>query len=120
MDTTTAPTTAYQLTPASNDPRLDSSPPASPPLTSASLTNADKASVNDDDAPHENPKKGLRFWLIIFSLLVATFLSALDLTAISTALPKIAAELESQDYAWIGNAYRQVGLSAWEKRRARS
>lgn len=39
----------------------------------------------DDDAPIPQ-KKGLRFWLIIVSLLVSTFLAALDLTAIATAV----------------------------------
>ncbi|KIM79120.1 hypothetical protein PILCRDRAFT_823692 [Piloderma croceum F 1598] len=51
------------------------------------------------------PPKDIRFWLIIMSLLVATFLSALDLTAISTALPTIAHALKSEDFTWIGNAY---------------
>jgi len=49
--------------------------------------------------------KDLRFWLIIFSLLIATFISALDLTAISTALPTIARTLNSREFAWAGNAY---------------
>lgn len=58
----------------------------------------------DDDAPIPQ-KKGLRFWLIIVSLLVSTFLAALDLTAIATALPTIAEQLNSTDYTWIGSAY---------------
>lgn len=35
----------------------------------------------------QDQKKGFTFWIIIVSLLLATFISALDLTAISTALP---------------------------------
>lgn len=70
--------------------------------------------------------KDARFWLVIMGLLIATFLSALDLTgwypsiiynitnfklmpgllpAISTALPTIAHTLKSEDFTWIGNAY---------------
>ncbi|ORY88553.1 iron permease [Leucosporidium creatinivorum] len=63
-----------------------------------------------DGEPHEEAQqptapKDLRFWLIILALLLATFLAALDLTAISTALPTISAALHSREYAWIGNAY---------------
>ncbi|KAF7976442.1 hypothetical protein HWV62_6677 [Athelia sp. TMB] len=53
----------------------------------------------------EKAPKDFRFWMIFVCLLVATFLAALDLTAISTALPTIAAALHSEDFAWIGNAY---------------
>ncbi|KZP23735.1 MFS general substrate transporter [Athelia psychrophila] len=45
--------------------------------------------------------KDARFWMIFVSLLVATFLAALDLTA----LPTITSALHSEDFAWIGNAY---------------
>jgi hypothetical protein len=77
-----------------------------------------------EERPNGAAPKDLRFWLIIFSLLIATFLSALDLTgmsdpssfmwngkvlthysAISTALPTIARALNSMQFAWIGNAY---------------
>ncbi|SCV67146.1 BQ2448_5792 [Microbotryum intermedium] len=50
-------------------------------------------------------EKGIRFWLIIVSLMLATFLAALDVTAISTALPTIAEALDSREFAWIANAY---------------
>lgn len=32
--------------------------------------------------------KGIRFWLVVLALCSASFLSALDLTAVSTALPQ--------------------------------
>lgn len=51
------------------------------------------------------PPKDIRFWLIIVSLLVATLLAALDLTAIATALPTIADALRSNDFTWIGTSY---------------
>ncbi|KAF7981925.1 hypothetical protein HWV62_30691 [Athelia sp. TMB] len=55
--------------------------------------------------PEEKAPKDFRFWMIFVCLLIATFLAALDLTAISTALPTIAGALHSEDFAWIGNAY---------------
>jgi hypothetical protein len=68
--------------------------------------------------------KGSRFWLVFLSLCVSTFLSALDLTAVSSCLPTstfcslfnvpvpelillptVAAELHSDKYSWVGSAY---------------
>jgi MFS family permease len=66
--------------------------------------------IKGEDGASATPKD-IRFWLIIMSLLVATFLSALDLTAISTALPTIAHALNSEDFTWIGNAYSITATS---------
>ncbi|KAI0759340.1 MFS amino acid permease [Irpex lacteus] len=50
------------------------------------------------------PKNNLP--LVFFSLLLATFLSALDQTIVATALPTIVAELQGgQNYSWVGSAY---------------
>ncbi|KAF8520691.1 MFS general substrate transporter [Gautieria morchelliformis] len=48
---------------------------------------------------------GLRFWIILASLCLTLFLSALELTAVSTALPTIASELHGSDFVWVGAAY---------------
>lgn len=106
----TAASVASQPQKGNNDAAPASSPPK-PSSASPSLTDANPAAAAQEDneqGPSGKTPKGLRFWLIIFSLLIATFLSALDLTSISTALPRIAEELESQDYSWIGDAYRCV------------
>ncbi|TNY24273.1 major facilitator superfamily domain-containing protein [Rhodotorula diobovata] len=50
-------------------------------------------------------KKGLRFWLVFACLLLATFNAAVEQTAISTALPTIADDLNGSDYAWIANVF---------------
>lgn len=50
-------------------------------------------------------KKGATFWFIFVSICVALFLSALELTAVSTALPTIAHELHANDFVWVGSAY---------------
>ncbi|KIO20592.1 hypothetical protein M407DRAFT_29797 [Tulasnella calospora MUT 4182] len=47
----------------------------------------------------------LQFWLIFIALMVASFLSALDLTSVSTALPTIVEDLEGTDFAWVGSAF---------------
>lgn len=46
-----------------------------------------------------------KFWLVFLSLCVASFLSALDLTAVSTVLPTIAQEFKSDQYSWVGSSY---------------
>ncbi|GAA99522.1 hypothetical protein E5Q_06223 [Mixia osmundae IAM 14324] len=52
-----------------------------------------------------NTKKDARFWAIIMSIMVSVFVSAIDLTAISTALPTIVRDLQSDNYTWVGSAY---------------
>ncbi|TFK88802.1 MFS general substrate transporter [Polyporus arcularius HHB13444] len=50
-------------------------------------------------------RKGGAFWCIFLSLCLAVFLAALELTAVSTALPTIAHDLRADDFVWIGSAY---------------
>ncbi|KAF8590340.1 iron permease [Ramaria rubella] len=61
--------------------------------------------------PNEKPKgvktpKGASFWLSYIAVLVSIFLSALDLTVVSTALPTITKKLNGgEDFVWVGSAY---------------
>ncbi|KAI0405062.1 MFS general substrate transporter [Xylaria palmicola] len=62
----------------------------------------------DADSPPTEGKatKGTRFWLIFFCLVLTAFLSALEGSIVSTALPSIARALDaSQNYIWIVNVY---------------
>ncbi|KAF9018941.1 MFS general substrate transporter [Hymenopellis radicata] len=49
--------------------------------------------------------KGARFWILFTSLNVTLFLSALELLAVSNALPTIAQDLKATEFAWVGSAY---------------
>lgn len=49
--------------------------------------------------------KGRYFWLIFAALCLALFLSALELTAVSTALPVIVHDLKGLQFSWVGTAY---------------
>ncbi|KAF8520865.1 MFS general substrate transporter [Hysterangium stoloniferum] len=57
------------------------------------------------DSPTPQRDRGLRFWLIILTICLGAFLSALEVSVISTALPTIVASLESSDFIWVGSAY---------------
>ncbi|KAG8913263.1 hypothetical protein FRC01_004632 [Tulasnella sp. 417] len=48
---------------------------------------------------------GFRFWMILAALMVSTFLSALDFTSVSTALPTIVQDLQGTEFAWVGSAF---------------
>ncbi|KIP05973.1 hypothetical protein PHLGIDRAFT_73402 [Phlebiopsis gigantea 11061_1 CR5-6] len=50
-------------------------------------------------------KRGIRFWLIFLAICVSLFLSALELTAVSTALPTIIHDLSGEDFVWVSSAY---------------
>ena len=59
-----------------------------------------------DGPPPKGTKKGSAFWLTFLAIIVCTFVSALDLTAISTALPTITDDLQGGDkFVWVGAAY---------------
>ncbi|KAH8829805.1 major facilitator superfamily domain-containing protein [Flagelloscypha sp. PMI_526] len=60
----------------------------------------------ENGPPQEKPKagKGSAFWLSFISLLLCSFLSALDLTAIGTMLPTMSKDLGGTDnFAWIAS-----------------
>ncbi|KAF7378339.1 putative iron permease [Mycena sanguinolenta] len=59
----------------------------------------------ENASPPGTNKRGSRFWLIFFANLVVDLLSALDLTAVSTALPTIVEHLHGSDFIWVGSAY---------------
>ena len=55
---------------------------------------------------HTPMPKGSAFWLTFTAVCVSVFLSALDLTAVGTALPTITADLDGgDDFSWVGSAY---------------
>lgn len=57
------------------------------------------------DIPY-SAKKGAAFWLTFVAVIVSIFLSALDLTAVATALPTITQKLNGGDnFVWVGSAY---------------
>ncbi|EKM52338.1 uncharacterized protein PHACADRAFT_126077 [Phanerochaete carnosa HHB-10118-sp] len=49
--------------------------------------------------------KSTRFWLIFLAICVSVFLSALEFTSVSTALPTIAHDLDGTDFVWVASAY---------------
>ncbi|KAI0350929.1 iron permease [Trametes cingulata] len=59
------------------------------------------------EGPEPTPKgkRGWRFWMVFASTLLVEMLSALDLTAVSTALPTIVERLHGNDFIWAGGAY---------------
>jgi MFS family permease len=59
------------------------------------------------DASATRKSHGARFWGIFVSLCLLAFISALDVAIITTALPKITADIAAleQDYVWIANSF---------------
>lgn len=74
--------------------------------TTSSHKDVEEQAMKEDDAAPPAPfKPTFGFWMIMLSVAIACFLSALDLTAISTALPTISEELHSENYSWIASSY---------------
>ncbi|KAL0945934.1 hypothetical protein HGRIS_012214 [Hohenbuehelia grisea] len=57
------------------------------------------------EAPNVPAVRDSRFWLCFMATLVVDLLSALDLTAVSTALPTIVQRLHGTEFIWVGSAY---------------
>ncbi|KAJ7784904.1 major facilitator superfamily domain-containing protein [Mycena maculata] len=55
--------------------------------------------------PDESMKRDFRFWGVFAAIMVSAFTSALDLTAVSTALPVITDDLKGTQFVWVGSAY---------------
>ncbi|KAI0363882.1 iron permease [Pilatotrama ljubarskyi] len=54
----------------------------------------------------KRPGRGSAFWFSFTAVIVTNFLSALDMTAVSTAVPTITSDLAGgDDFVWIGSAY---------------
>ncbi|EMD35286.1 hypothetical protein CERSUDRAFT_116088 [Gelatoporia subvermispora B] len=51
------------------------------------------------------PQRDTRVWLIFLALSVSAFLTPLELTSVSTALPTILNDLHGTDFVWIATAY---------------
>ncbi|GAA6000896.1 hypothetical protein JCM10207_004709 [Rhodosporidiobolus poonsookiae] len=80
------------------------SPASSDKAASLQMTSVDATPATSKPYAEEW-KLGTRGLLVFIALMSATFLSALDLTAVSTALPQIANDFDSPDYSWVGSAY---------------
>ena len=50
-------------------------------------------------------QRDYRFGFILLSLCLSLFLSALEFTAVATALPTIIAALHGNTFVWVGSAY---------------
>lgn len=61
-----------------------------------------ETSISSNKSP-KNSK--LRFCLVFVSICCSVFLSALDLTSVSTALPEIARDFETSLYSWVASSY---------------
>ncbi|KIP03761.1 hypothetical protein PHLGIDRAFT_77024 [Phlebiopsis gigantea 11061_1 CR5-6] len=79
--------------------------------TISNLVHKDTSEVSGRDvaspesAAATKTKRGLHFWLVIVAICVSGFLSALEYTSVSTALPTIVHDLDGEDFVWVANAY---------------
>ncbi|KAF7797451.1 hypothetical protein EIP86_008648 [Pleurotus ostreatoroseus] len=73
--------------------------------SSTTLHNLPEPEVHPEP-PAQKKGKGSAFWLAFLAIVSSIFLSALDLTAVSTVLPTITADLQGGDkFTWVGSAY---------------
>ncbi|KAJ3789292.1 major facilitator superfamily domain-containing protein [Lentinula aff. detonsa] len=95
----TAPTTTGQVSSISDT----ESAKLEPQPVQGTLPAAQPQSKPGTDS--SSPKRGLRFWLIFLAVGFALFLSPLELTSVSTALPSIVRDLGGDNFIWITSSY---------------
>ncbi|KAF7975328.1 hypothetical protein HWV62_9761 [Athelia sp. TMB] len=69
------------------------------------------AAASADDEVRKT-RYSLTFWLVLCANLSCDFLSAFDLSVLSTALPTIVADLHGTDFIWAATAYTLAGTAA--------
>ncbi|THH12814.1 hypothetical protein EW146_g7350 [Bondarzewia mesenterica] len=74
-------------------------------VAASTSTPSVNAAPTDPPQPSTGSRRGMAFWLVLVANLSCDFLSAFDLTAISTALPTIVERLHGSDFIWAGSAY---------------
>ncbi|KAI0089381.1 major facilitator superfamily domain-containing protein [Irpex rosettiformis] len=57
------------------------------------------------DSNQANHRHGVYFWCTFLAICVSLFMSALEVTGTSTALPTIVSDLQGADFVWVGSAY---------------
>ncbi|OSC99153.1 Mfs1.1 [Trametes coccinea BRFM310] len=62
-------------------------------------------SSSNSSSSEPQARKGIRFWIILGSLVLGTFLCVLESYATSTALPTIVRDLHSGEFVWVASAY---------------
>lgn len=50
-------------------------------------------------------RRDFRFWLVFLAIGISTVITALELSAVSTALPSIVSDLQGSAFVWVGSAY---------------
>jgi MFS family permease len=78
-----------------------------PPSIEPKNTVESTITVEGQHGPRASRVHGARFWGIFVALCLLAFISALDVSVITVALPKIAADIGSQqqDYVWIASSF---------------
>ncbi|KAF2866140.1 major facilitator superfamily transporter [Massariosphaeria phaeospora] len=78
---------------------FDTKPEATPASSDSHVV------LPEDEVDESEYPTGLRFWMIVVALVFSIFLASLDLTIISTAIPKITDQFQSlEDVGWYASA----------------
>ncbi|KAI5118634.1 hypothetical protein M0805_000010 [Coniferiporia weirii] len=64
-----------------------------------------EASIDTGDSATKNYERGFKFWMCFVAIMMSSFLMALDVCGLSTALPIIIADLHGVEFEWAGSAY---------------
>ncbi|KAF7340295.1 Iron permease [Mycena venus] len=70
--------------------------------SSSSKSLAEKPYTPDGE---EKPPRDMRFWLIFLCLCVCSFVTAIEIGSITTALPTIVNDLHGTQFIWVGSAF---------------
>ncbi|KAH9936927.1 iron permease [Amylocystis lapponica] len=73
--------------------------------TPALVTNTLEIQDPNSSPTPDHPPRDFRFWLVLLAVAISTLITALELSAVSTALPRIVDALHGTTFVWVGSAY---------------
>ncbi|KAH8108240.1 iron permease [Phellopilus nigrolimitatus] len=90
---------SYETQPQPTERYVPPQTPGDPKDSYAALVTVSQPSVP------KAKERGFRFWMCMASIMLSSFVMAMDLTGIATALPVIVSELHGEQFEWVGSAY---------------
>ncbi|KAJ7641547.1 major facilitator superfamily domain-containing protein [Roridomyces roridus] len=77
----------------------------SPVIPTEELHSTSKPESHLDSQDESTIPRDWKFWCIILSLAICLVLTAMELSAVGTALPVIVQDLKGDQFVWVGSAY---------------
>ncbi|KAI0729744.1 iron permease [Fomitopsis betulina] len=81
------------------------------PGSETTLTDTVTKAIVSDASDQARQPRDVRFWLVFLGIGISVMITALELSAVSVALPTIIQDLHGSSFIWVGSAYTLAGAA---------